>query len=106
MRLDPLALPQIDKPDPSVEHWTDRSRAALVAGYQFIARGGEGAQGEDGAEHLVAGLVEGLALFGGQQAREVLKAALEAIDPHRDDDPEVDCGPGAQGRDPSTRPSS
>ena len=43
MHLEPLALPQIDKPDPAVEHWTDRSRAALVAGYQFIAGGSDGA---------------------------------------------------------------
>ncbi|MBV8575532.1 MAG: HlyD family type I secretion periplasmic adaptor subunit [Acetobacteraceae bacterium] len=43
MHLEPLVLPQIDKPDPAVEHWTDRSRAALVAGYQFIAGGGDGA---------------------------------------------------------------
>ncbi len=35
-----------------------------------------------------------------------VEAALEAIDPQRDDDPDADCEPGAQGRDPSTRPSS
>jgi HlyD family secretion protein len=52
MRLDPLALPQIDKPDPSVEHWTDRSRAALVAGYQFIAGGGEGALSHEATASL------------------------------------------------------
>jgi HlyD family secretion protein len=52
MRLDPLALPQIDKPDPGVEHWTDRSRAALVAGYQFIAGGSESALSHEGTASL------------------------------------------------------
>jgi HlyD family secretion protein len=53
MRLDPLALPQIDKPDPGVEHWTDRSRAALVAGYQFIAgSNNEGALSHEGTASL------------------------------------------------------
>ena len=52
MRLDPLALPQIDKPDPAAEHWTDRSRAALVAGYQFIAGGRDGALSHEATASL------------------------------------------------------
>jgi HlyD family secretion protein len=52
MRLDPLALPQIDKPDPTAEHWTDRSRAALVAGYQFIAGGRDGALSHEATASL------------------------------------------------------
>ena len=52
MRLEPLALPQIDKPDPAAEDWTDRSRAALVAGYQFIAGGSAGALSHDATASL------------------------------------------------------
>ena len=52
MRLEPLALPQIDKPDPAAEHWTDRSRAAVVAGYRFIAGSSEGALSHDAAASL------------------------------------------------------
>jgi HlyD family secretion protein len=47
MRLEPLSLPQIDKPDPAVEHWTDKGLAAVVAGYHFIAGTNSGALSHD-----------------------------------------------------------
>ncbi len=52
MQLDPLALPQIDKTDPSAEHWTDRARAAIVAGYQFLAKANGNALSHDGTASL------------------------------------------------------
>jgi HlyD family secretion protein len=52
MRLEPLALPHIEKPDPTAEHWTDRGRAALVAGYQFITGGSEAALSHEATASL------------------------------------------------------
>jgi len=52
MRLEPLALPHIEKPDPAAEHWTDRARAALVAGYEFLVRSNEGALSHDATASL------------------------------------------------------
>jgi HlyD family secretion protein len=52
MRLEPLALPHIAKPDPAAEHWTDRGRAALIAGYRFIASGSEAALSHDATASL------------------------------------------------------
>jgi HlyD family secretion protein len=52
MRLEPLALPRIDKPDPAAEAWTDRARAALIAGYQFLVKSNEGALSHDATASL------------------------------------------------------
>jgi len=47
MRIEPLALPHTGKSDPSAEHWTNRARAAVVAGYQFLIKTNEGALSHD-----------------------------------------------------------
>ena len=52
MRLEPLELPLIDKPDPSAEHWTDRARVALISGYQFLVKANETALSHDGTASL------------------------------------------------------